>query len=261
MRLPIRSAQAGLAAVLLAAGPAAAETWTLATGEDYEPFADPDLPENGLAPAVVEALLATQDVTAEIRIMSWRQAFQQTAAGEIDGAFPYVPGEDRRAQALYSEPLFDVIGRIVTSAEDPVGFDGTSESLVGATVCEPSGYALGGDVPELLAQDRLTKVEPYDLGQCLDLIEAGRADFTAINNFAWPYLLEREDADRAAFQVAQPIATENTLHLIAGQAHPDAEAIVATVNAGLKALKDSGQYRAIIDGHLGDGNEALAATD
>lgn len=243
---------APLTVAALIALPAHAETLEMVTGKGYQPFTDPGLPEGGLATEVVKAALATQDTDVKVEFLPWARGYKQVARGKKDATFPYVRTSDREEEVLFSEPLFEVKPQVISSADNPVKFDGTKASLDGMTVCRPTGYAMSPMLQEMIENDRLDTQDPNNVTLCPKLVKAGRVDFFQQNNFVWPGMVESEGLNADNFHVAEEPITVNNLYVVVGKDHDNAGDLISTINAGLKALRESGEFDKIVKRHVGD---------
>lgn len=244
-----------LAFALARPQPAAAEApLEFVTGPSYPPFTGDDLPEGGLAVALLEAALATQDRAMAVQAVdAWATAFDRVAAGEADAGFPYVYTRNRAEQVAYSAPLIEVQPELVAPADAPVAFDGSKASLEDKRVCLPQGYAPVKIVDDMIATGRLADLNPSDMAGCLHLLEAGRADFFIGNNYTWRAVVARSRFSTGDFAVVTGELSPNTLHVVVGDPHPDTAAILATVDAGLAEIRAEGTFDAIAQRYLEGG--------
>ena len=95
--------KAGMAIALgtaLGAVSVQAEELAIATGNDYAPFTDEELPEGGLATEVVVEAFAAVDHEVDIDFRPWARGYHDTGQGVFAGTFPYVHS-DERAEEMY----------------------------------------------------------------------------------------------------------------------------------------------------------------
>lgn len=241
-----------VAAVVGGTVPANAAALIVVTGPGYAPFADPDLRNGGLAVTVLEAALASQDRSITVKFRPWRRGYQRTVNGDVDGTFPYVRTKERAQDVLFSEPMFQVKPKVVSSAQAPVEFDGTKASLDGHRMCLPEGYAPQKMLKEMIAAGRLTTLKPSSLDKCLPLVQRDRADFVVVNNFVWPSTIEEASYRARDFHVSDQEVEINNLYFIVGKAHEKPRSVLATVNDGLAAIRKNGKFEEIVQGYLGE---------
>lgn len=221
----------------------------VATGNGYEPFTDEDLPHGGLATELVVEAFAAVGREVEVDFRPWARGYWDTKQGLFAGTFPYVHSDERAAEMLYSTtPLAEVLVIVVSSADNPVEFDGL-HSFEGRTLCSALGYAELAEVQAMIDDGRLNEESPAEVESCPRMIEAGRADFFLPNNFTWLGLAASLNLDHDDFQVAEePVAT-NALYFITAQTDEGA-AMIDLFDAGLERLHDTGRYEEIATRHM-----------
>ena len=82
------------------------------------------------------------------------------------------------------------------------------------------------------------------------MLEDGRVDAVALNEFTGRTAIKDLGLeDRVEIVQTRPLSIEG-LHVLVNKAHPNGEALLALINSGLAAIKDSGEYQSIIDTHM-----------
>ncbi|WLD58788.1 transporter substrate-binding domain-containing protein [Salinispirillum sp. LH 10-3-1] len=223
---------------------AQAEPLRLATGNQYPPFADENLPGGGLATRLVEAAFAAVDTELTIEFMPWQRGYRDTLGGEIQGTFPYIPAADRVRDMLYSDPLIRVRTLVISRADNPLVYQ-IARDLLGRELCWPLGWALPSVVETLVRSGEISYSQPREYNACPRMLATTRVDFMLSNNFQWHALVESEGLNRADFYVAEQAIQESTLHFIAPRT-PEGERVVRLFNAGLKTIRENGEYDAIM---------------
>ncbi len=94
-----------------APGNSALQTVRIATGE-WEPYSGEDLPEFGIASAIVTAVLKNAGYKPDYEFMPWKLVEEFAQNNEtnngIRGTFPYLSTEQRRELFYYSGPLLSI---------------------------------------------------------------------------------------------------------------------------------------------------------
>lgn len=216
----------------------------LTTGTDYAPFADPTLPNGGLATTVVIAALDSQKLDWRLVYLPWARGYLDLSRGAIDLSFPYIRTPQRQAEMLYSRPLFEVVQRLLIRRKD-AGEAKSLDWLKARNLCSPLGYGLPPEITELLKSGEIRESQPEDSATCLDLLALGRTDATLVNESRLEALLNQRPADRDLFTLADFRVHYDTLHVIAARQNPQAAALITALNQGLDAIAGDGRLAEI----------------
>lgn len=234
-----------LASSLILAEQARADYVRIVTGDYFAPFTGRDLPDGGIMTEIVRRAfeIAGYD-EAEIIWRSWRQGFDMTVKGEVEGTFPYAYTPFRARSVLFSEPVasLSAFGWFAKIREN---FE-TIDDLNGKTLCLPLGYAELGRTSQLLASGRATRHAPPDMTTCFKLLTAGRVDVVVA-----PIAEARDSMKAAGFDIDQfghvdEALSTMPLHFVVGLSHPGAGKIIQDFNTALGAMRDSGELDQIL---------------
>ncbi len=220
----------------------------LVTGNDFAPFTGEDLPEGGLLTDIVRRAFGEVGLRYEVRFMPWRRGYDGVLAGRFLGTFPYVRTPDRAMEMLFSDPLLEVRQLVYLSVHSGMAFNGP-EDFRGRRVCAPVGYALPPELAELAAAGALTRESPADLPACVRMVASGRVDAFVIDEFTGRSAVAKAAAGEEIRVASLPYARAGQ-HLILSRSLPEAAAILAAFNAGLKKLKDGGAFEEMLLRHL-----------
>ena len=238
-----------IAGVLLAAvsvSPGHAEPVRLVTGPDYAPFADPDLPEGGLVPALARAAYDTLGREVEIAFRPWSRGYHKTLRGKYTATLPYVETPERKDAYRYSDPLYTVRRKPMVMADSDVRADDLGE-LSGHIACLPVGYAPARRVQDMLADGDLRRHKPMSMRKCLRTLERGRVDFVLVNSATEGPALARERFGGTDAVRFLDIPIRQTLHAIFPREREGVQAELARFNEGLQRLRERGRYERIVN--------------
>ncbi len=250
-----RVKRAVLAALMLvaAAGPVRAALLDsgldLVTGNDFAPFTGETLPQGGMLTEVVLGAFKAVGLSYEVRFMPWKRGYDGVVAGKYLGSFPYVRTPERESEVLYSDPLMEVRQLVYLSARTPMEFH-TPRDFKGRSVCAPVGYALPTELTAMIATGDLVRESPADLPACVRMVATDRVDAFIIDEFTGQAAVANVVAERDIRVSDQPYARVGQ-HLVLSRANPEAPAVMAAFNSGLKKLKESGAFDEIVKRHLG----------
>ncbi len=223
-------------------------TLHLVTGNDFAPFTGEELPQGGLLTEIVRRAFDEVGLHYEVRFMPWRRGYDGVLAGRFLGTFPYVRTRDREKEMLFSDPLLEVRQLVYLSTHSGMTFRGPGD-FRGRTVCVPVGYALPPELAELAASGALRRESPADLPACVRMVASGRVDAFIVDEFTGQSAVAKamvgDDIRIAPLPFARAVH-----HLILSRSMPEAAAVLAAFNAGLKKLKDGGAMEEILRRHL-----------
>ncbi|MFY0664785.1 MAG: transporter substrate-binding domain-containing protein [Natronospirillum sp.] len=239
----------GILIVVLIAlcGSVQAETLRLVTGNQYPPFADENLPGGGLATEIVRAAFAAVGRDLQVEFSPWQRGYRDALMGEVQGTFPYIPSADRVRDMVYSGPLIRVRTLVISRSDNPVNYQHAGD-LVGRELCWPLGWALPSVVDAMLRSGDIRYSQPRDYNACPRMLATSRVDFLLANNFQWSALTAAEGLDSADYFISEQAIQEVTLHFIAPRTS-EGDRVVRLFNVGLKAIRENGDYDAIISAY------------
>ncbi|PWC85760.1 amino acid ABC transporter substrate-binding protein [Azospirillum sp. TSH100] len=251
----------------LAPAPAPYTGLDLVTGSDYAPYTGDDLPAGGLVTELVRRAFAVGGRRYDVRFMPWKRGYDGVVAGRFLATFPYIRTPEREREVLFSDPVLEVRQLVYLSNGSGMDFHGRKggldtdrdgaaergdsdplEDFRGRTVCQPVGHALPVELEAMVAQGRLTRQTPSDLGACVRMVATGRADALVTDEFSGAAAIAKSGLADDIRVSERPFAMV-TLHLVVGRATPGAEATVAAFNDGLRSLKRQGVYSQLLISH------------
>lgn len=228
-------------------GRAADSPLDLVTGNDFAPFSGEDLPQGGLMTELVLSAFRTVGLGYEVRFVPWKRGYDGVLAGRFLATFPYVRTPEREREALFSDPVLEVRQLVYLSTHTRMAFAGP-EDFKGRTVCAPIGYALPPELAEMVERRDLTRESPADLVACARMVATGRADVFVIDEYTGRAAVQRAGVADGIRIAERPYALAPQ-HLIVSRGNPEAGAVLAAFNAGLKKLKESGAFAEIVARH------------
>jgi uncharacterized protein len=241
----------------------------LATG--WAPLADERSPDGGLIVALVNSSLdkAEWAGSAHTEIdVRWTKAalppIQSLLSDPtIDISLPWESADCERPNdlaqasavlcdnALYTDPILQVVIGLFTVAESTFTFD-TDESIFGKTICLPydrDTSALNGNGRYWLSEKRIVVVWQPTLIDCISSVQLHEADAFVANDLEGRYVLRRLGLVQLFKMAERPLETRG-VHAIVARNHIQASELIGAVNRGLKELKQSDAYAAIVRQHL-----------
>lgn len=237
--------------------PAAAETLSLVSGDDYPPFAGTDLTGGGVLTELVQQAFSASGIATSVDFKPWTRGYEESLGLDYDATYPYLGTPQRAVDFLFSDPLYQLNLRLYVR-RDSAWHTGSPAELGDATFCLPSGYEVSGWVRR--ENDRLNFARPRSMQQCHAMLQLGRVDVLISNpdEMAWQAVAPRQIPHNVR-QLPEPV-DDVTLHLIIPRAHPQARQLIDSFNAGLQQLSRSGARDQLFQQHA-DYRRSLEAGD
>ena len=249
-----------------AAAAATAKIKVLAMGR--APLAEEQLPEGGLIPELLRNSLnrarpsgARSEI--ELRWTTVTPVKSLLSDDSIDISLPWDGADCERPNdlvqtsavlcdsALYSDSILEVVVGLFTRSESNFTFD-TDESIFGKTVCisgDQDVSLLNGQGRDWLSQKRLVAVRRPTLLDCASAVQTLEADAFVASDLEGRYVLDRLGLSRHFAMAERPLGIRG-VHAVASKEHAQASELISAVNRGLKELKESDAYAAIVRRHL-----------
>lgn len=233
------------------------------TADDYAPFTDRNALNGGLVTEIVDAALKQSQGETGFDIFwvnDWSAHLEPLLSEALlDMGFPWLqpdckqnPDRYRCANFEFSDPMFEMLVLLFTDRKRQFVFEEDSD-ILGRALCRPKGYYthdLDKNGRNWLAEGKITLVQPVSVADCFEALQKGDVDAVALNEFTGRKAIKDLNlGDRVEIVASRPLSIEG-LHVLVHKNHPNAKALIATVNEGLKEIKDNGTYQRIIDTHM-----------
>jgi polar amino acid transport system substrate-binding protein len=231
------------------------------------PLADPHLPGGGLIVALLNASLRMQDGGRSDMDISWTSAAPTLDLvqneGTVDLSLPWEsadceqPNDLAHASAmlcddvLYSDPVLQTVIGLFALSDGGFEFK-TDENIFGKTICVPADRdlsVLNGNGRKWLTERRITMVQRPSLLECVSLVQQREADAFIASDLEGRYALGQLGLSQVFKMMERPLGTRG-VHIVVPRDRQQADELITAVNQGLKQLKQSDTYAAIIRQHL-----------
>jgi TRAP-type uncharacterized transport system substrate-binding protein len=255
---------------IAAAVPVARKPKIQAVAVGRAPLADENLSEGGLITELVHMSLAAAQPEGGAAEMELRWAkgarppiqslLSDTAIAlswPWEGADCERPNDLVQASAvlcdtaLYSDPILQVVVGLFTLSDSAFRFE-KDESIYGKTICIPVDQdvsVLNGDGRNWLSEKRVSALRQPTLPDCVSAVQKQEADAFLANDLEGRYVLQRLGLAQQFKMAERPLGTRG-IHAIALRENPQASELIETFNRGLKQLKQTDAYGAIVRQHL-----------
>lgn len=237
-------------------------TVSLLTADDFAPFTDRDLQNGGLITEIVDAAMGKVAPDYGIYwVNDWSAHLEPLLSNAmLDMGFPWYQPDCAGTQAdnyrcvnfHFSDPMFEMLILLFTDKSRPIQFTSDAD-ILGKRLCRPAGYFthdLDKNGRNWVANGLITLEQPPQVSDCFEMLAEGRVDAVALNEFTGRTAIKDLGLeDSVEIVQSRPLSIEG-LHVLVNKSHPSGEALLALVNSGLAAIKESGDYQRIIDTHM-----------
>jgi len=250
MRSASRKLGAAAALTILVTGSAAAAPLELATGDHYEPFTAKELPEGGMATAIVRAVYDHLGRSIRVTFLPWKRAYAMTLRGRFAATFPYIRTDERDADYLYSAPIYTVREHAIVANGSPIRANSVDD-LAGKTYCLPNGYAASDTLAAMRRADQLTRTTPPSMAHCMQLLDIGRVDFVVANAHVGRAAMAKVFGNAMRTRFLDVIVANANLHVLFPRTQPGSEAALRRFNEALAAIRENGRYAEVVRRFVG----------
>jgi ABC-type amino acid transport substrate-binding protein len=229
------------------------------------PLAEPQLPAGGLIPELLRSSLSKARLGSEIELRWATTAPVKALLSDdtIDISLPWDGADCERPNdlvqasavlcdnALYSDPILEVVIGLFTRADSKFTF-ATEESILGKSICisgDQDVSPLNGQGRDWISQKRVTAVRKPTLLDCASAVQTQEADAFVASDLEGRYVLDRIGLSRDFRMLERPLGIRG-VHVVAAREHVQASELISAVNRGLKELKETDAYAAIVRTHL-----------
>ena len=223
---------------------------------DFPPFITTELNGGGAAVELVNAILQQEKISASINILPLARMmkyyiFQEKALALVGNRLSFTPEEQK---ALIFIPLLRLKEYYyVYQAKHPEGlpWKGDLKALTKLV------YGANPEENETAYKEAGIQVETGNTLSLLEKLKDGKIDFIGNSELAVNWFLDKNfSADKAKFSKLEPSAGEETVFIIFSKNHPQGEVLAKQFKDGLVAMIANGQYKALLEKHLG-GSDAV----
>jgi ABC-type amino acid transport substrate-binding protein len=232
------------------------------------PLAEPQLPAGGLIPELLRSSLSKARPGGgrseiELRWATAAPVKSLLSDDTIDISLPWDGADCERPNdlmqasavlcdnALYSDPILEVVVGLFTRADSKFTF-ATDESILGKSICisgDQDVSPLNGQGRDWISQKRVAAVRKPTLLDCASAVQTQEADAFVASDLEGRYVLDRLGLSRDFRMLERPLGIRG-VHVVAAREHVQASELISAVNRGLKQLKETDAYAAIVRTHL-----------
>ena len=231
-----------LVAVMFCGGAQAEQAFRLMANTS-PPYADAQLPNQGLALELVKSVFAQTDYAPEITIENWSRALEGTQVDVYDALAAAWYSKEREEDLLFSKPYLRS-ELLILKLRSNQGRYTSLDQLAGSRLGVRTDYAYGVDFSAI---PNLTLVEEDQLVPLLLNLLNGKVDFVIADQRSAAMELHEYFKDKITqFAVVNIALPPVERHVAASRSWPEAENMIAEFNRALSAKQKDGSLEAII---------------
>ncbi|MCP4396608.1 MAG: amino acid ABC transporter substrate-binding protein [bacterium] len=219
-----------------------ADKVTLVTGE-WTPYSSETLEGYGFIAEIITEVLADVDVTPEYEFHPWTRCYSLVKRGKVWAAFPYSYTEERAADVLFSETVWESTSKFFYyNKERPYPYENL-EDLLPYKIAGVKGYFY-----EQSFQDSGLDVSyTSDELSALKRLAAGRVDLMPLNELVGWALIRKHFPDEVEkFGTLEKALRKSGLMLIVSKEYPGGEEFLQQFNEAFRRVKQTDAYKAIL---------------
>lgn len=238
---------AGLAALACTGGMAAERVVRIATGE-FPPYATQARPDGGLALSIVRAAFEAVGYKVEYVFLPWSRALAETRIGKWDGTAYWGHKPEYDNQFFLSDNVLSEQWVMVHRKELALKWT-TLEDLRPYRMATVPDYTYTPELRALLKSGAIKSEPATSDVAVLKLLTLGRAEVAPMELGVACELLKTHftPADMQKLAAHPRLMIDSfTTHLMMNRVQPANTQVVAEFNAGLKKLRDSGEYARLL---------------
>ncbi len=238
---------------LIGLGLFSADSVKFAIGE-WEPYTGQKLETYGMVSEVVTAACNAGGLVAEYAFFPWKRAEAGVEGGTYFATFPYQETSDRNTKYDFSEVLYKSPNGILLHKGNP-----KTAKFTYASPSDLKGFRIGtlagSDAIVLpLRQAGADVEEVQTVEQNIKKLELNRLD-VVIDDRPVLFMATRKYCGSDAAKLSQfhftdkDFGSNKEYKLMVSRKYPGSRKLLSKLNAGLKAIKASGEYQKILKKH------------
>lgn len=213
---------------------------------NWEPYAGENMPQQGVAAAIIREACRRGGLEAEFRFLPWPRAQEEVRQGKYDALFNAYYSADRDRDFGLSRSYMSGPLALCVRSGSGVVWNGTAESLGRYTIGVVRGYV---NTPLIDNASFLVRDEAVsDLFNLRKLL-AGRVDAIVIDKYVAIHLLKTNPtiaADVGDIEFLEPLLRDRKLYVMFSRNRKGWKEHLALFDKGLEAMKRDGEWAEIL---------------
>jgi len=223
----------------------------LATGNQFQPFADDQLLNGGITTDIVRRAYSHIGNKITIEFLPWPRGYEGTRQHHYFATFPYARTPEREQDFHYSIPILTVSQKVFVRAGSNID-SFHEEQLKGATGCQPIGWFINDQTQSMLDRQIISMHRPPNMENCFRMLKEDRVHYVYVDELTGWFIIRKYYPNEIhAFRTLNDAFNPYTLHLLISKSYPDADKYLKQFNQTIRSFEDSGIIKQIIDRHMG----------
>ncbi len=218
-----------------------AETVTFANGE-WAPYMSPKLKNAGYVSDIVVQAYKEEGIDVKWVFLPWKRGFEEAKSGKYQGTAIWGYNEERAKDFLYTDTVLNLETAFFIRKGSPFTFN-TMDDLKGKKIGGMIGYAYGTEEAEKAGTIKISRIGKPE-GNYKKLA-AGRLDTVLEDSQVGLKTIHDMGLDGQIVAYKKPLKSRK-YSVIISKKLPNGQHLVDAFNKGLKKLKDSGRFDAIL---------------
>ncbi len=158
---------------------------------------------------------------------------------------------DACARLLYSDPVIEVPLVLFVRSGGGLTYRDDSD-LAGRHLCHPTGHSMASlDASDRrwISEKAVKLTTPDTPETCFQMLVGGRVDAVMLNALTGASTIAAMNLREQITALDKPLA-QHTLHVAVPKVHWRATTLIYRINAGLRALRETGEYDRVVGRHM-----------
>ena len=219
---------------------------------NYPPFYGKNLKEQGPLIELIVKAFEGAGHTVQVEFHPWIRAMENSKAGKVDGMVGVWHSPKRTEHFFYSDPIFpNKMGFYKRKGEEIRYKDYIDLKLQGYTLGSVRGYIQ----PRGLAESGISTFLVNENLQTFKILSRKRVDLIVVDKDYARYMLNQADLKQYSENIEwmEPVLEERQQYLIISKKTENPHKKLSDFNKGLKMLRQSGEFKKIMQKHGFDG--------
>lgn len=226
-----------------------AESRVVLSNGEWPPYLSERLPYYGSLSRVVTEAFESQGIKVDYRFYPWRRAYVEAQQGVVQGSLLWTATPERKAEFLYSDPVYTTEDVLFYRKARPVHWQQLSD-LSGFILGGAIGYTYGEEFGRLEDKGVLHVERIANEEMNFEKLLLGRVTAFPMDREVGRYMIAHSPhnlADQVDFDPR--VIMSAPLHLIITRKDPSGPEVLRKFNAGLAQLQQAGK----IDEYVAEG--------
>jgi len=221
----------------------------IATGPDFTPWTDDELPNGGMVTEIVDKAFRSMGYKPAFEFINWPSGYRLTEKGKFAATFPYAPTEERMQSFYYSDSVYDTLSIVFSRSDASFEYRDASD-LHGKRACRPAGY-FTSFIDEMIQSGELTLQQPKTLDDCYNALLKGETDVVIIAELEGNAKLKQMGIEDKVHASEKAINISG-LHVIFPKSIDQSEVMLSDFNEAVRKMAAAGELEEIVSRHLED---------